>query len=1217
MGIDLASLGIRIDASGAILQSQLLGASLDATAAKAQPFIVSAAQSEAAWKRASGSVSAFNTIIAQMKAQWEAANTVAAQSAPVVNTAASAAQGLAQASTAAGRAMAQQEIAAHKLNDSMTAATSATGKMTAASSSLQGIALGLAATLAAIGLAGAGKGILDTAARYETLGVAMNVVGRNAGYTAGQMAGFQTALEKTGISMVASREAMSKMAAAQLDLSKASALGRVAQDAAVIANINSSDAFERLVQGIVSGQPRVLRTMGIFADFGREERKWAEQHDRSRDSLTQTELVQIRLSAALTEGAKRAGAYEASMETAGKQLKSTERYLDDLRVKVGTAFLPEYTRAVFGYANGLKFLGENASGVVGVVTGMATAIGLVAVAVTAVKVAGLALAATPLGLALSAVVLGLAVAAGAAAKVMADARGQASRFSESLATMAPTTIVASIHAINEELSLYQTRMARFKAFDGRVLDKDTEHVKDLTAMLRQLETQQRANTAASESKTSLAADAARELAEAKAAEARDAAEKERIANLKMLQAETDKYYNAQNTQRIGALASIAVAKQGTADMRDQIDAAQAGTLAERMLADAKAERVIVEKFLVDTAKMDAGERDARLSALLAEIRQTQALSQALSDEAQARAAAAQAAKDAQKVTDDAIKASLKATLDAQQTAEKAAAAETVRQAHDVDRALRATFSTFFSDIFTTGQNAFQSLFDAIRKGFIKLVADFAANRLTVAIMGRTITESSAGVSDASVAVGGGASRAAGIAGAGLAGLGVGYGIGASTQGNRGSSALFGALGGAAAGAAVGTAIAPGVGTVIGAVVGSIAGLVGGIVGAGHAADLSAKEMRNLQQTLTTSLASVRAQLNNDALGGALAQLKEQFNALRKAAEDAYATGENEAKRNEVLAELNALEAKRAQQLRDEAALLQTQAQEDYRVRTLVAQGRLAEADALAYAEKQQREYAAAVKSGADEVTKAALLEAQSAERMRYAADQARAEGRAQEDPTLRAAIARKDEGVEALVRAAQQRREIEDLVTKGASAATIALTKLAQAAEDAAIAAQKAADAQQKLAEQARAVEDINVELLNAQGKTSQAADLQFKLDQQRRLEEAQKNQSAEYVKKLIELQQLQRDGRAAQGLIDSTTGPSGGGGRQTGVTAALTSVQATVTERTAYQLVDLSRSQLTVLQKIERNTARFSGSASLSDINQGLGSLSVAQGLYSGSVSR
>ena len=75
---------------------------------------------------------------------------------------------------------------------------------------------------------------------------------------------------------------------------------------------------------------------------------------------------------------------------------------------------------------------------------------------------------------------------------------------------------------------------------------------------------------------------------------------------------------------------------------------------------------------------------------------------------------------------------------------------------------------------------------------------------------------------------------------------------------------------------------------------------------------------------------------------------------------------------------------------------------------------------------------------------------------------------------------------------------------------------------------------------------------------------------------------------KLLQLQQIQRDQRAAQQLIDSTTGPSGG--RFAGATQALAAVSAVVTDRTALMLVDLTRSEVTLLTKIELNTRSGGG---------------------------
>lgn len=230
-------------------------------------------------------------------------------------------------------------------------ATKAMDSMGKVGLDLEGILKKIAATWASWQVAKHVADMTQLAARYETLGIVMGVIGNNAGYTKQQMSGFQAELEKTGISMLGARDALNMMAAAQLDLSKSSKLARVAQDAAVIGNINSTEAFQRLVVGITSGQTEVLRSMGIIVSFESEYQKATAKAGRE---LTETEKLQIRFNQVLGEGAKRAGVYAAAMETAGKQMLSSTRYLENLEVKVGDVFMPAYRVLVAEYTKALK-----------------------------------------------------------------------------------------------------------------------------------------------------------------------------------------------------------------------------------------------------------------------------------------------------------------------------------------------------------------------------------------------------------------------------------------------------------------------------------------------------------------------------------------------------------------------------------------------------------------------------------------------------------------------------------------------------------------------------------------------------------------------------------------------------------------------------------------------------------------------------------------------
>ena len=203
-----------------------------------------------------------------------------------------------------------------------------------------------------------GSVIMDSA-RYETLGIVMETIGHNAGYSAAQMYAFAEGLEKTGISMTEARQSLSRMNQAQLDLSKSTQLARVAQDAAVIGMMNSSQAFNQLVYGIQSANVRVLRTIGINVSFEDSYKKIAKQLGVTTTSFTELEKDNIRMNAALEAGEVIAGTYSSAMETAGKQSLSLKRYFDNLKVLLGTAFLPAFSEVILVITGGIKNINEN------------------------------------------------------------------------------------------------------------------------------------------------------------------------------------------------------------------------------------------------------------------------------------------------------------------------------------------------------------------------------------------------------------------------------------------------------------------------------------------------------------------------------------------------------------------------------------------------------------------------------------------------------------------------------------------------------------------------------------------------------------------------------------------------------------------------------------------------------------------------------------------
>jgi len=194
------------------------------------------------------------------------------------------------------------------------------------------------------------------AARVETLGVVLNVVGRNAGNSATQMKGYVDQVKAMGITTEAAMTSVTRMTQAQMDLSKSGQLARIAQDAAVIGNINSSEALERMTFGIQSAQIEVLRTIGINVNFEQSYAKLAKQLGKSIDALSEQEKVTARTNAVLDQGKMIAGAYAGAMDTVGKQALSLSRYSEEAQLKLGELFKPTYAALVTLATNALAGL---------------------------------------------------------------------------------------------------------------------------------------------------------------------------------------------------------------------------------------------------------------------------------------------------------------------------------------------------------------------------------------------------------------------------------------------------------------------------------------------------------------------------------------------------------------------------------------------------------------------------------------------------------------------------------------------------------------------------------------------------------------------------------------------------------------------------------------------------------------------------------------------
>ena len=254
------------------------------------------------------------------------------------------------------------------------------------------------------------KDVTISAGKYEQVGIVVNTLGQNAGYTAGELAKIQTQLEATGISMMESRQTIATMISANMDLANATTLARLAQDAAVIGQINSSEALNRLMHGVQSAQVEVLRGIGLNVSFEKSYADLAAQLKKNVNDLSEQEKMQARVNAVMGKASTIAGSYSASMESAAKQMGSLSRYADNASVSIGQAFQPAFSVVIKGIGESLKFTHENAnlaaislSAVAGGVVVLTGAVAALTLGTRAFAAAALMVSANPWILALTAI----------------------------------------------------------------------------------------------------------------------------------------------------------------------------------------------------------------------------------------------------------------------------------------------------------------------------------------------------------------------------------------------------------------------------------------------------------------------------------------------------------------------------------------------------------------------------------------------------------------------------------------------------------------------------------------------------------------------------------------------------------------------------------------------------------------------------------------------
>ena len=215
------------------------------------------------------------------------------------------------------------------------------------------LAMGMKSGLSSLG--GMISDFVKTAADTEVLGVAMNSVAKASGYATSTLKVHRKEVMELGIAEQEASKILTRFMQAQLDTADAAKLARVAQDAAVIANMNSSQAAEQMTEAIAKQRPELLSAFGMTKNMNGIYSDYAQTIGKTASALSDFEKKQAMLNYILAEGEKIAGTYESSMNAVGKQIGSLPRYWDTLKNAIATPLaLPALSVVIKAITNGLK-----------------------------------------------------------------------------------------------------------------------------------------------------------------------------------------------------------------------------------------------------------------------------------------------------------------------------------------------------------------------------------------------------------------------------------------------------------------------------------------------------------------------------------------------------------------------------------------------------------------------------------------------------------------------------------------------------------------------------------------------------------------------------------------------------------------------------------------------------------------------------------------------
>lgn len=198
--------------------------------------------------------------------------------------------------------------------------------------------------------------VAKLSAEFDRLAIAAQAVGQLYGKTAEATRQTVAELVDSGIQSNIANKAYINFAREGLDLGLLPSLARGAQDLNVFAEAgsSSSDVFDRLLHGVLTLNPLILRNAGAAVDLDEAYRNYAKTLGTTANALTTAQKRSAAL-VAVTEKLKGVtGLYELSQQTAAGQLASNIRVMNEFKAALGAPLLQAFYYLIKGWNSLVK-----------------------------------------------------------------------------------------------------------------------------------------------------------------------------------------------------------------------------------------------------------------------------------------------------------------------------------------------------------------------------------------------------------------------------------------------------------------------------------------------------------------------------------------------------------------------------------------------------------------------------------------------------------------------------------------------------------------------------------------------------------------------------------------------------------------------------------------------------------------------------------------------